>query len=318
MTPLADAWVSWLAENLLRGAPFDDLVAALAAQGLPEDDARHHVSAVRASPVLAGARRLVERSAGVEQAARLLRTVAAPVSEVATLDRDTLHRAHWSVSRPVIWRGAARDWPATAWTPRSLAERFGDVEVDALDGRTTRWDWWNDRGAITRRLTVRALMARVEADAGDDLYCDGRTHVLAQPGLEALRGELGTLPGLVGDGFPSLWVGPTGTVTPLHHDQSSGWFVQLHGSKRMWMASPLESALFTTAVGLYNRVDAREPQQGELAEVGFSAFEVHAGDAVFIPVGWWHQVVATTPSISVSLGGFEWPNAHLWYHPGRT
>jgi hypothetical protein len=221
------------------------------------------------------------------------------------------------VSRPVVVRGAARGWPALAWTPATLAARFGDVPIRVLDGRTRRWDWWNERDEITAAMTVRALMDRVESDEGNGLYCDARTHFLDQPGLEALRGELGTLPGLVGDGYPSLWVGPRGTVTPLHHDQSTGWFVQLWGTKRLWMASPLESALFSTAIGLYNRVDAREPQEGELAEVAFSTFEVRPGDAVLIPIGWWHQVVATSPSISVSLGGFEWPNTLEWYHPGR-
>jgi ribosomal protein L16 Arg81 hydroxylase len=41
------------------------------------------------------------------------------------------------------------------------------------------------------------------------------------------------------------------------------------------------------------------------------------GDAILLPVGFWHQVLALSPSISVSMGGFAWTNAFPWYTPGR-
>jgi hypothetical protein len=316
--PLAEAWVAWIAENALRGLAPEALAEALVAQGLAPDDARREVEAVTRSPILAAARKLLTRSAGVEQAARLVRSLATPVVEVDALDEDTLFRAHWTTSRPVTFRGAARGWPAASWTPEALARRCGDVVVDVLDGRTRRWDWWNDRDAITRQAPFGELMRRLATDEGDDWYCDGRTALLRHPGLRGLSDDLGTLPGLVGDGFPSLWVGPKGTLTPMHHDQSTGWLVQLVGTKRVWMASPLEPALLDTTVGLYNRVDARAPRTGDLAEVAFSTVDLAPGDALLIPVGWWHQVEATSASISVSLGGFRWPNHVPWYCPGRS
>lgn len=319
MAELSPPWVEWVAENLLRGAPLTTVVAALVAAGSTPEAALDQVRQVARSPVFAGARRLVERSAAVEQAARLLRTVAEPaLREVTALDEDELLRAHWAVSRPVVLRGGARGWPALGWTPESLAARFGDVRVDALVGRTTRRDWWEDRPGHTRRLRFGDVLALVATGEGDDVYCDARTHLLAQPGLEGLAAELGTLPGLVGDGQPSLWVGPRGTHTPLHHDQSTGWLVQLVGHKRVWLASPLESALYATAEGLYNRADLRAPLAGEQAEVAVHPVELAPGDALLIPIGWWHQVEATAPSISASLSRFRWPNTHEWYAPGRA
>jgi hypothetical protein len=320
LAELAPEWAAWLVENALRGAAPADLRAGLIAGGLGEAAAAEVVEGVLGSPVLVGARRLVARSAGVEQAARLRRTLdPGPIAELPpdALDDDRLHREHWTANRPVVLRGAAAGWPAARWTPRALAERCGDVEVTVVVGREAEPRWYLDRAAHSRRMPLRALLDRCEGPPGDDVYADGRTDLLAEPGLAPLRAELGRLPGLVGDGFPKLWVGPAGTLTPVHHDQSTGWLVQLCGHKRAWLASPLEPALMSTADGLYNTVDPRQPQAGELAEVRWHEVDLGPGDALLVPVGWWHQVVALAPSISVSLGGFRWPNAFPWYTPGR-
>jgi ribosomal protein L16 Arg81 hydroxylase len=317
---LAPEWSEWLVENALRGASREDLVTGLVAGGLPPEEARRYVAEIVSSPVLGGAQRLLARSAGIEQVARLRRALdPGSLDELAPeqLDEQTLYRTYWTAHRPVVLRGGARSWPAASWTPERLAERFGEVEVAALVGRSADRRWWRDRQALTRRMPLRELVALVTSTSGDDVYADGRTDLLDQPGLEALRGELGLLPGLVGDGFPKSWLGPAGTLTPLHHDQSTGWLVQLYGHKRVWLASPLEPALLSTTDGLYNLVDPREPQAGELAEVVWHQVDLAPGDAVLLPVGFWHQVLALTPSISVSMGGFRWTNAFPWYTPGR-
>ena len=40
------------------------------------------------------------------------------------------------------------------------------------------------------------------------------------------------------------------------------------------------------------------------------------GEALFLPVGWWHHVRALDLSISVAFNHFTWPNDFDWYRPG--
>lgn len=311
---VAPAWVAWATENLLRGADPADVIAVLRSRGLDEHEAVDLVREVRTSPIFAGARQLVGRSAAVEQAARLRRTFERQHTlEVETLDDTDFYTRAWTAHRPLVFRQGAAAW--TPWSLEDLEARFGGLEVEVMEGRSQHAQWWLHREALAKRMPLACLIERMRTTSGDDLYGVGRNDVLEA--LPALKEELGTLPGIGEDPSARLWIGPAGTLTPLHHDQSAAWLVQRVGTKRVWLASPLEPALFSTAQGVFNQLDARGPMTGDLAEVHWWELVIEPGDAVFLPAGWWHQVLAETASVSVSLGGFRWPNRFTWYAPGR-
>lgn len=312
---LGDARVAWLATQSLRAVPLAEVLAALAADGVDVRAAWPELSAVWRSPILAAARDALARGAAAERAARLhLALDPRELASVDALDEGTLYREHWTAQRPVVLRGGAARWPAMAWTFRGLAERFPYAPVDVLVRADADW-WREDR--VQRRLPFGELAAAALGAPSDALYADGYTGVLDQAAMAPLRAELGLLPGLVGDGHPRAWIGPAGTTTPTHTDQSTGWLAQLVGTKRVHLASPLEVALLDTTVGLFNLVDPREPAEGDLRSVRWHRLELAPGDALFTPVGWWHHVEALEPSISVSFSGFRWPNAFPWFVPGQ-
>ena len=41
------------------------------------------------------------------------------------------------------------------------------------------------------------------------------------------------------------------------------------------------------------------------------------GEALFIPIGWWHQVEALDFSVSMTYTNFLWPNQGYLEHPQR-
>jgi hypothetical protein len=309
---------AWIAENLLRGARSALIAEALAEHGIPDPDAA--VAAISTDPILAAARTLLHRSAGVEQAARLRRGLDAQAPfEVSELTVEAFHGTFWCGHKPVLFRGAASDWPALRWTLSELRERFGHVGIEALSGRDTDPAWYSRRDQFRTPMTLGALLTAMETTTGDAVYAVGRNDLLQQPELAPLLEDLGLLHGIAADAPAArAWIGPAGTRTPLHHDQSSAWLVQVLGRKRVWLANPLEPTLLSTARGVFNTCDPSRPPVGDQSEVRWLTADIHPGDAVFFPVGWWHQVVALDASISVSLGGFRWDHVRTWYTPGRA
>jgi ribosomal protein L16 Arg81 hydroxylase len=108
-------------------------------------------------------------------------------------------------------------------------------------------------------------------------------------------------------------------VTPLHHDTTSIVFHQIYGSKRFLLVSPFETALLRRARGVYCDVDPEHPgRHPELSGVSIPSVELDPGDALFIPVGWWHHVRALEASISLSFTNLRVPNDYEWFRPGAV
>jgi uncharacterized protein YjlB len=47
----------------------------------------------------------------------------------------------------------------------------------------------------------------------------------------------------------------------------------------------------------------------------FHEIVLTAGDALFIPIGWWHQVTSLDFSVSATYTNFKWPNDGSQDHP---
>ncbi|PHH85290.1 hypothetical protein CDD83_635 [Cordyceps sp. RAO-2017] len=141
--------------------------------------------------------------------------------------------------------------------------------------------------------------------------------------LYIAQSALGELPSPLQDDLPtpwlvqrtghvyssSIWLGTTPTYTPLHRDPNPNLFCQLCGSKvvRLLPPSSGDRLFFEVQVKIRQRGNSRirtsemmegperqalheavwnpDTQPEELHEV-----ELSAGDALFIPVGWWHSV----------------------------
>jgi hypothetical protein len=157
----------------------------------------------------------------------------------------------------------------------------------------------------------------------NDLYLVAHNNVLQHTELSALLEDVAPDEAIFDPDqarCASLWFGPAGTVTPLHHDTTNILFCQIYGRKRVRLVAPAETALLREARGFYAGVDCDHPRFGEdpeLAQVLVKDVELVAGEALFIPAGWWHRVTALEVSINLSLLGFRRHNDFDWYRPGR-
>lgn len=321
-------WLEWIAENLAQGASEAELAAALIEEGLPEGRARACVREVQASPALGAARRLWWRVQALEQIVRLRREHrAAPGSQ--SVARRTLPPVeeflarYWVPGVPVIITDLVPRWPAFGrWGPDDLARRFGEVEVEACVGRSGSAapdPGWSE---LRRSLRVRELVARVRAaGAGNDVYMIAKNAALAYSGLRALLAEVELPPEYFVPPAPeriALWFGPAGTHTPLHHDGDDSLLCQVLGRKRVRLAPPESMPLLERSDGVYCAWDPRAPEELESGPERLIEAEVAAGEALFIPAGWWHQVDALELSMTVTVQSFAWPGDSSWYRPGTA
>jgi hypothetical protein len=109
------------------------------------------------------------------------------------------------------------------------------------------------------------------------------------------------------------FVGPAHTVTGLHYDFPDNWFCQVRGTKEVVLIPRDQSRHMCPARKFDWGATLSDIDITRLAEQGRerSAFErvrglyarVEAGDALFIPKGTWHAVVAREPSISLAVFG---------------
>lgn len=115
---------------------------------------------------------------------------------------------------------------------------------------------------------------------------------------------------------PRIWIGPKGTLTPLHRDDTDNLFAQVWGEKTFTLAAPHHrEALGTWSTapqggldGCDFNPDAPDYQRFPHArDVTFMRVTLGAGDLLFLPEGWFHQVESVSTSLSVNF----------WVNSGR-
>ncbi len=339
--------------RLIDGEPADAVIAWLVEEGVPTALAATEVARLAAQPgtLVARARARQERAAVLASRLRaaLQRAFLRAVPEERALSPERLYGVYVAAHMPVHAPRLAADWPAARWTLPSLAARFGDVEVPVCRGRAAVPEPDRRVAALTVRARLAEVIAEVLSGQGNDLYVLARHHVLRDH-LPELVADLRPPPGLLREGWTaaeaSLWLGPAGTITPCHHDTCGILFVQLIGRKDVWLAPPdppppramasgaspepevralaalpeLPTGLAATASGYYGAASladerAREPG-GLLAGTPVLKVTLAPGDLLYLPPGWWHEVRALDPSVSVGLTGLRAPTRFDGFTPG--
>ncbi len=216
-------------------------------------------------------------------------------------------RRYVARSRPVIITGMMEDWPARQrWSLDYFASRFGDRVVSA--GRTRDG---------TLLLSDREGIPQIEIEFGRyvEMLRAGR------PDCYLLSPVDERLPELLDDiRWPEpcrralwrtarLWVSGDDTCSPLHRDWPENLYAQVFGRKRFILIHRGEtrrvySRPFFSGVPNFSRLDAEHPDYERFPRfegVPRLTCEVDAGEFLYIPRLWWHQVRSLEVSASINL-----------------
>ena len=309
--------LEWIATNLLRGTGLDVIRRTLREDGEPEERVGARLEEVAteilASPAFAAAQPFVAEARRLEMIRRRADALARAVPESRGVSRCSaddprrFFREFVAEGIPVILEDFADAMPAFEdWDFDALRARAGEIELAATKKRAFD-PKARHVASETFRCTFAELLDHAEthestpADPG--FYLVAAQHSLSRE-LSSLRADVRRDPRFLEvdpDGERTLlWLGPRGTRTDVHHDDSHVLMVQIRGRKKVQLVSPLDPTLMAGARVTYNEVHL---DHEDFREAWVREAELQPGDALFIPMGYWHAVVALDPSITVSLTG---------------
>lgn len=256
------------------------------------------------------------RRGGTGGAVAIERVSAADCDLAALMGRD----------RPVVIEGLGAELgegslPDLA-TMRRLAVDHGDeLDVQIFDPSAPYFLYRGDYGRRLDRveqLTLDALLDRVftAGGAGDGAIY----HQFDRHGVDGACGDildrLGAALTVRAERTPApdvsgIWIGSPGVVTPLHYDAWPGLLIQSEGAKQVTMFSPADADhLYLTspfeATGPWSELpgrsaDADPDRFPRLARARRHEATLRAGDTLFVPPFWAHEIEALEPNISVPL-----------------
>jgi lysine-specific demethylase 8/hypoxia-inducible factor 1-alpha inhibitor (HIF hydroxylase) len=246
-------------------------------------------------------------------------------SFLSTEDFKTLYR---TPGIPIVIRGLLGAEPE--WNLDYLCQQLGDREFPVRQYGWERYQQdkrqWNTMGSGVETQTMpfihyAKLLQNGEAQQ-QDLYL-GKVALTHTPlanssALKQVEARLGLKAPV---SAANLWVGLAGHVTCLHCDPFDGILMQFCGSKRVVLFPPSQLGnLYPFSIwehlrhGLKRRASYSQVYPDRPDFDAFPQFKaalqhryeviLQRGDALFIPVGWWHEVTTLGTGVVCSVNRF--------------
>lgn len=227
------------------------------------------------------------------------------VDKVRNLSAEDFKSRYSDRSIPVVFEGAALDWPCTSkWTPDFIADQYGDDEA-LLGERKPGKEFGHEVQMTTLREVVRSLQA------GGKKYA--RFHPLLKKHPELVDDFdvrfLSSLKSKIGGHLTfNMFLGGKNTKTSLHAAGAENLFVEVHGRKH-WRIYPtsLNPAINASVIRtpyFMTDLDPDKPDENRYAMFPFvDGFEVtlEPGDILYNPSFFWHQVENLSDAIGVGV-----------------
>lgn len=252
---------------------------------------------------------------------RLRRAGGGKVAHVERLPRISpkeFRRRFLANGTPVIIEGAVVDWPlARRWSFDQFKQRYGTETIKLVQRKGLSDDDFVDRREFSEEIGFGEFL--------DQVLSGGRKYMRFSPLLEKfpeLRQDFDHdfFREMCGNGWGltyQLFIGASGTYTPLHNAMTGFFFVNVFGTKR-WTLIPNHylAVLNPSADGFGYNHSAAEVDLSNLEQFpGFDCIDrmeavIQPGDILFVPSWMWHCVRNESPTIGVRCG-FVYPTGML-------
>lgn len=319
-------WIAELCGNLVTGASESEARTLAIRSGAKPCDVDRVVGQLRSLPAFSRSRDLNVRLRcrnwllGAYAALAELRSDPAEIDRLDFIAQKEFLLDYYSTNRPLLLPRLASEWRAVKYWGRDyLKAQCGSEFVDVMMGR--------DGASVPDQNAGDSLRQRIRfADYIDFIYSTvptnncylvARSRFFASPATAILLEDFGPLSFVntrADTADIKLWLGPRGTYTPLHYDPRNNLLVQVIGTKTIRLYAPYFAPQMYQTKPWYAEVDPGLNGHLEGMASTCRAAEITVnlvpGDALFIPVGWWHAVSATSVGATLNFHDFGVPNAY--------
>jgi putative sterol carrier protein len=211
---------------------------------------------------------------------------------------------------PLIVSDALQDWPLFNMSREESLRHFAELQGITRHGDYVKKTFSTDRDF--RSTSMADFIASLEQPASKG--ADGQPPAYMGNNIlpAQLMAQINYPPYFERSLYiaPRIWIGPKGTLTPLHRDDTDNLFAQVWGQKSFILAAPHHRAALGTwstspkggLDGCDFNPDAPDYQRFPHArDITFLRIVLQAGDLLFLPEGWFHQVESVSTSLSVNF-----------------
>jgi len=232
------------------------------------------------------------------------------VDRVKNISDYDLKKHYISRGIPVVMEGRAKDWPCVKkWSPDWLMENYCEDNVSLFDASTQNMT--NVNYNVEETTLKDVLQAMKEGDSSK--YSRFNRLLYDHPALVEdfdwkwlykMRNTISS-----GKTF-QVFIGGKDTRTTLHAASEHNLFTQVFGTKHWFLYPPEYDIVFdppiTRTPYFHSEFDPERPDLNAFPNSKYLQTwecELKAGDVLFNPPSWWHQVTNINDSIGV---GFRW------------
>jgi Cupin-like domain len=326
------SWLSWLLENLSSGTSESGIEVALQNSGLGPDEAKELISSIRHNVLFESYKSNFLKKQKLECLLELdyqCKSRLHTYDEVAVYDwlqPSAFFREYFLGNKPVVVRQWTKDWPALKkWDIGFFKSSFGDEEVEITHDRDNISNYDTLFSKSRKKITVREYADLVLSNPeSNNFYLVARNFLLANPRFACLFEDFSPITDVIdpaghnGKGFVKIWIGPKGTISKLHHDRVNVLLVQVTGRKLIKFIPPNQIHKVYNNIGTFSQLDLEkgvdEKKFTKAKDIRILETIVYPGDAILIPVGWWHWVKSLDISITLTHQKFCIENGNIMLH----
>lgn len=321
--------VSSILAALTNNIEAKDIKLLLLEHGLPEHDIEYIISRIKGDFLFAFFKKEFQKREKLEALLELdyqLKKHLSNYDKIDSfdfLDARTFFKEYFYASKPVIVKNWTSDWPALKkWDLSFFKTIFGGETVEITFGRDTSNSYEIDFESFRKRVLLREYIEQIEKNPdSNNYYLVARNFLLSNPNFSALFNDFSPIRNIIDPsahndkGYVKMWIGPRGTITPLHHDRINVLLVQIVGRKLVKLIPPNQihkvynSADVFSELNLNSEINVNKFPKAKGLDV--LQVVVQPGEALLIPVGWWHWVKSLDVSITLTHQQFCIPDGNI-------